>query len=104
MKIYFRTNKIKKVCEKSKDAKKQHGEICANILQKRMFELYNATTLQDIEKLQKPGLHWLKGNRKHQCAVYLEHPKRLIFEPQENESKDFIEIKIIEIQEIEDYH
>lgn len=104
MEIFYRNKRIRKVCESSNEAIKKHGPNCAKILQKRMSELASAITLQDIAKLIVPGLHWLEGKRKHQCAIKLPDGKRLVFEPKENETRAFIEIEIIEIQEITDYH
>jgi len=104
MDIYFKNKKNEKTCTKFEFAAKIHGVRCSKLIFQRVSELQSAKNLLEIDKLRSPRLHWLSGNRKHQCAVDLVHPKRLIFEPQENTSKEFIEINIIEIQEITDYH
>lgn len=76
----------------------------------RLRDLLAAETLEDVRYL--PGhYHELVGNRKGQWACDLDQPYRLIFEPHENPiptNKDgkyiWIEIKGVEIVEIENYH
>ena len=70
----------------------------------------NNDSLAEVRYL--PGkYHELIGNRKGQWACNLVHPYRLIFEPHEdpipeNENGQYlwIEIKGVEVIEIEDYH
>ena len=86
------------------------GNIRAKLYIKRLNDLYEANSLEDVRNL--PGnYHELSGNRKGQWACNLDNPYRLIFEPLEKPiptDKDgkyiWIEIKGIEIVEIVDYH
>lgn len=86
------------------------GQLRAKLYNKRLGDLANAETLEDVRNL--PGnYHELKENRKGQWACDLDQPYRLIFEPHEyptptNEAGKHIwrEIKSVEIIEIKDYH
>lgn len=89
---------------------KELGDRRGKLLLKRLNDLYDAETLEETRYL--PGkYHELIGNRKGQWACDLDHPYRLIFEPQEKPIPSnadgkylWIEIKAIEIVEIVDYH
>lgn len=82
----------------------------ADLFNKRLGDPHNAITLEDVRYL--PGrYHELTGNRKGQWACDLDHPYRLIFEPQEKPipaDKDgkyiWLEIKGVEIIEVSNYH
>ncbi len=110
MKITFRTNKLRKIANNPKLCIKEYGDNCAKKLWKRLTDLRDASTLEDVRNL--PGrYHELKADRKGQWACDLEHPYRLIFEPLENpiplnEDGGYMWIKIlsVEIIEITDYH
>jgi|SRR5690625_2690824 len=110
MKITFAQNKLKKQANDYKVCQKKMGQRRAELFHKRLNDLRDADTLEDVRYL--PGrYHELVGNRKGQWACDLDHPYRLIFEPHENpiptnEHGNYIwfEIKGIEILEIEDYH
>jgi proteic killer suppression protein len=91
-------------------ALKALGKLRAGIFKRRLTQLKDATTLEDVRYL--PGkFHELTGNRKGQWACDLDQPYRLIFKPQEeqipsNEDHQYIwsEIKGVEIIEIINYH
>lgn len=91
-------------------AERKLGKREASLFKQRLDDLRAAQTLEDVRNL--PGnYHELVGNRKGQWACNLVHPNRLIFEPQENPipTNDdgqylWIEIKGVEITNIEDYH
>ena len=82
----------------------------ARLYLKRIDDLYNAQTLEDVRYL--PGnYHELKGDRKGEWACDLDQPYRLIFQPLEDPiptDKDgkyiWVEIKGVEIIEIANYH
>jgi hypothetical protein len=48
MKIYFKTKKLEKICNKEKESVKAVGDRNARRLQQRMMELKPADTLNDI--------------------------------------------------------
>lgn len=76
----------------------------------RLDDLSSCETLEDIKHL--PGhFHELLGDRKGQFACYLDHPYRLIFEPNQkpiptdaNGVYQLAKITIIDIIEITNYH
>jgi proteic killer suppression protein len=110
MKIEFNNNKLKKYANDDRLAAKKLGSRESKLYKQRLDDLTAAETLEDVRYL--PGnYHELVQNRKGQWACDLVHPYRLIFGPLENPipSNDdgqylWIEIKGIEIIEIEDYH
>ena len=112
MQIFFRTNKLAKVCNNKSVAVKKLGKISAAKLMQRLSQINAADKLSVLMLPAMPGrCHKLKANRLNQYAMDLKHPCRLIFEPsngtpgwkQENmiiENK----VKEITIVEIKDYH
>ncbi|OGU14399.1 MAG: hypothetical protein A2X61_12860 [Ignavibacteria bacterium GWB2_35_12] len=104
MEIEYKSTKLEKECNDLKASTKSYGKNCAKLLLENINFLIAADSLKDIENLRFPHLHWLKVSRQSQCAIYLEHPKRLLIEPLETKSKDFKNINKIKILEIIDYH
>ena len=110
MKITFKDNKLKKIANDYKKCQKEMGQIRAKQYNKRLGDLKNACTLEDIRHL--PGsYHELTGDRKGQWACNLDQPYRLVFEPHEmpiptdeGENYNWTEIKGIEIIEVINYH
>jgi Plasmid maintenance system killer protein len=110
MEITFTDKKLKKLAEDYPKSQKELGIIRATLFHRRLNDLYNAETLEDVKNL--PGkYHELVSDRKGQWACSLDHPYRLIFEPHEkpipadkNGRYVWIEIKGVEIIEIVDYH
>ena len=81
MKVSFSTNSMQKRCSEEKAMQKQWGKNLARRLKQRLTELKAAATLQDICSTPPARCHELKGKRKGQLSVDLEHPYRLIFNP-----------------------
>lgn len=108
--ITFGDRKLNKYANDDRLAVKSLGKRVAEIYKRRLDDLEAAELLEDVRYL--PGrFHELKENRKGQWACDLVHPYRLIFTPLENPiptDKDgkyiWVEIKGVEIVEIEDYH
>jgi proteic killer suppression protein len=108
--ITFSNNKLKRLANDYRKCQKEMGQIRAKLFNKRLGDLRNANTLEDVRHL--PGrYHELTGNRKGQWACDLDQPYRLIFEPLENPipiDNDgkfvWLEIKGVEVLEITDYH
>ncbi len=108
--ITFGDRKLNKYANDDRLAVKNLGKRVAEIYKRRLDDLEAAESLEDVRYL--PGrFHELKENRKGQWACDLVHPYRLIFTPLENPiptDKDgkyiWVEIKGVEIVEIEDYH
>ncbi len=79
MKIYFKTRKLEKVCNKKKESVKAIGAENSRRLQQRMMELKAADTLNDISNLPPARCHELLGNRKRQFSVDIDRNYRLLF-------------------------
>jgi toxin HigB-1 len=110
MNITFAKKKLEKLATVPKHCKQMLGQQMAELFQKRLDDLAAAETLEDT--LHLPGnYHQLTGDRAGQWACSLVHPYRLIFIPHEKPLPQdasgrilWIEIKGVEIVEIEDYH
>ena len=110
MDVSFGDNKLRKLANDERKAIKVLGVNRARLFKLRLNMLMAAQSLEDLR--YAPGrFHELTANRKGQWACDLDHPYRLIFEPHEfpipqNDVGGFVwlEIKGVEIIEIEDYH
>ena len=110
MKIQFNNKRLKEYANEDRKGVKKLGPKRHKKYKTRLDQLRATKTLEDVRHL--PGrFHELKGDRKGQWACDLDHPFRLIFQPQEDPiptDKDgkylWIEILGVEIMEIEDYH
>ena len=110
MNIKFRQKKLGQLANNPRKCKGEMGERRATLFLKRLTDLRDAETLEDVRYL--PGrYHELTETRKGQWACDLDHPYRLVFVPQENpiptnEDGQYIwfEIVGVEIIEIVDYH
>lgn len=110
MDISFQNNKLKKYAADYNKCIKKMGAVRAELYMKRLNDLYDAETLEDVRYL--PGhYHELVQDRKGQWACDLDQPYRLIFTPHErpiptdeNGKYMWIEIQAVEIIEIINYH
>jgi len=110
MEITISDKKLSKVINDDRKLKKEYGEVRAKIIKKRLEDLEDALTLEDVRDL--PGrYHELVGDRKGEWACDLGHPYRMIFIPHEDPIPTdehgryiWIEIKGVEVTEITDYH
>ena len=110
MKISFSNNKLEKLANDYRKCQKELGQLRAKLYTRRLQDLQNANTLEDVRYL--PGhYHELTADRKGQWACDLDQPYRLIFEPHEkpipsdrDDKYIWLEIKGVEILEIIDYH
>lgn len=110
MDISFGDQDLEKYANTDKIGQKKLGPKRFKKYKQRLDQLKASTTLEDVR--HQPGrFHELTGNRKGQWACDLDHPYRLIFEPQEkpiptNDDGQYLWIKItgVEIIEIKDYH
>ena len=89
---------------------KAYGKNCARKIGARLDDLQAAINLESFKTL--PGrCHELKGDKKGQLSLDLEHPLRLIFEPlNENVNKkddggmDWNLVDAVKIIDVEDTH
>ncbi len=111
MKILFRKRKLHKLANDYRVAERQLGKVRARKLRLRLDELDAAAALEDLRNLPQARCHELKGNRKRQLSVDLDHPYRLIFQPanrplptKEDGGLDWKRVTAVEIIEITDTH
>ena len=111
MDIFFKTKKLQKACNNERDSIRQWGPANARKIRQRLAELRAAVTLENMKILPAAGCHPLKGNRAGQFAVDVNHPFRLIFEPdhdpvprKDDGGVDLGGITRIRILAVEDYH
>lgn len=110
MEITFNDRKLEKLANDDRKCLKEMGRIRAEIFRRRLNQLKDAQTLEDVRYL--PGnYHDLIGNRKGQWACDLDQPYRLVFEPHESPIPTdehgvyiWFEIKGVEVIEIINYH
>ncbi len=77
----------------------------------RLAVLESAETLSQVPRTRPDRMHQLKGDRDEQYAVYLAHPKRLVFEPNHDPlprksdgGVDLERVTAIKVVEVVDYH
>ena len=111
MDIIFKTKKFQKKCNDQKLLVRTYGKRRANLIRRRLDELFATTSLYELRFLPGPRCHELKGDRAGQFSVDLDHPYRLIFRPANDPlpqktdgGLDWKRISIIEIIGIEDTH
>ena len=110
MEVTYKNKHLQKCAENGKYSVKKLGAIRSKKYLQRVADLWDAETLEEVRYL--PGnYHELTGVRKGQWAVSLDQPYRLIFTPHESPIPTdkggkyvWIEIKGVEIDDIEDYH
>jgi len=110
MRILFRTQKLRKLCNSFAALRKKYGQHCAEIIRRRLDDLDAAAALEDMREL--PGrCHELTANRKGQLALDLAGPYRLTFEPanepvplKPDGGLDWSEVTAVRILHVEDYH
>lgn len=111
MDILFKSQKLAKLCNSQKNARKQWGTKCGDLVIRRLQELQASENLAIAHNLPYANCHPLKQNRKGQYAVDVEQPYRLIFEPANipvpktgDDGIDLPQVTIIRILEVTDYH
>lgn len=110
MKIQFQKKLLEKCANQDRVGLRKLGKKRFQKFKQRLDQLKASKTLEDVR--HQPGrFHELKGERKGQWACDLDHPYRLLFEPQEkpiptNEegAYQWAKIKAVRIIQIEDYH
>lgn len=110
MEITFANKKLEILANHDRKMLKELGKIRATILRRRLTQLEDAATLEEVRHL--PGnFHELKNDRKGQWGCDLDQPYRLVFTPHENPiptNEDgkyiWLEIAGVEVIEIINYH
>ncbi len=111
MVILFKTTKLEKECNNENLMVRRFGANRVRLLKRRLTELAAATALEDLRHLPQMRCHELKGNKKGQLSVDLDHPYRLIFESANNPvprkpdgGLDWVKVTEIQIIGVEDTH
>jgi plasmid maintenance system killer protein len=113
MNITFATKALQKQLNEEKELVKIHGTVRARTLKIVLASLRAAPTLSIFAPPMSPPhrCHELTGNRKGQLSVDIDHPYRLLFEPNHDPlpmrgegGLDWKQISNIEILGIEDTH
>lgn len=111
MDISFKTKKLQKCCNSSREACKTWGAINGGLVMLRLTQLAAAYTLADMRALPAARLHPLEGNRKGQWAVDVQHPFRLLLAPDHDPvpqlkdgGVDLENVTAVIILGVEDYH
>ena len=110
MELKFTDKTLEKLANNDRKMLKELGKIRATVLRRRLTQLEDARTLEDVRYL--PGnYHELTQNRKGQWGCDLDQPYRLVFTAIEkpiplNEDGQYmwLEISGVEIIEIINYH
>lgn len=108
--VEFSTVKLGKTCSTEASIKAKWGPKMAKKLMLRLHDLEAAETLEDMRTL--PGrCHELTNNRKGELAMYLVHPRRLVFKPNNEPvptkpdgGLDWKQVTSISVTDIRDYH
>lgn len=98
MKVEYRNKTIEKVCTIASVAEKEYGCKMADKIHMRIDQIKAADSVEQMIQFGIGRCHPLHHDRKHQYAVDLVHPMRLIFEKKNGD------IQIANIIEITDYH
>lgn len=108
MEISFKTKRLKKLCEQTKQAERELGQRGAKKLRTRIADLAGFLAVTDL-CAGRP--HPLTGDRIGQFALDLDHPRRLVFEPdydpaptKDDGGIDWSQVTRVRILEIGDYH
>lgn len=108
MDIQFKDEKLRKLCEKRREAEKKLGTDSARKLRIRLSDLNAAA---HVRELISGRPHVLERDRTGQFAIDLAGGKRLVFEPDmmpipltREETIDWAQVTAITIVFIGDYH
>jgi proteic killer suppression protein len=111
MVVYFRSNKLQRICGSQKESDRALGPQCGAKLRQRLTEFVAAATLDEISRLPPARCHELTGDRAGQLSVDLKQPYRLLFIPANDPiprkadgGLDWAGITEVEIIEIADTH
>lgn len=111
MEIAFRMRRLEREFNDETRLVRAYGQRRANLIKIRMAILIGANNLSQVPATRPFRLHQLSGNRKGQFAIDLDHPFRLIFQPNHNPVPqlpdggiDIQKVTDIVILEVKDYH
>jgi len=98
LEICFKTKKLQKQYENSKEAEKAYGTQVGRKYIQRVVILKSAKCFEDLYKIPSLKFHPLKGNRQGQYAMKLTGYWRLII------TNDGDRFDIVKIEEVSDHY
>jgi toxin HigB-1 len=111
MKVTYKNEKTRKLCEDGTTARKQFGDLAARQLRKRIRALQEADTLWDIPHTPPPRLHLLSGYKEPTYGVVVHRGLRIVLEPADTPvpllgdgGVDKGNVRSVQIVTVEDYH
>lgn len=111
MNIDFKSNKLRKCCNRYTEGVREWGERIAVKVVQRLNELRAAQDLSEISSLPPPRLHCVDSIRNNCWAVDIVHPMRLLFVINQipipllpDGGVDKAKVTDIKIMGVEDYH
>jgi len=109
--IGYASEKIRKICEESRAARKALPQATAALLPQRLGELAAFPCLSSIPFLEPPlKFHRLRENLSGQFAVWICKKYRIVFQPagefvrNPDGIADLTTVTAVEITAVEDYH
>lgn len=78
--ITYKNRKIERICTNAKVADREYGSQMSAKIHMRIDEIRAVDTVEEMIQFRIGRCHALKGNRKGQYAVDLEHPYRLVLQ------------------------
>jgi proteic killer suppression protein len=108
--IHFADGKLAREVNVEKQLVRKYGERRAKLIRRRLDELRAADSLADLRNLPGPRCHELRGDRKGQISVDLDHPYRLLFvaaDPvpyRDDGGLDWTRVEAVVILGVEDTH
>lgn len=113
MEVTFRNTRTERDFREGRRLQSVHGERRARLIMRRLQELRAAQNLVDLwPPFSGPGrCHELTGNRAGQLSLDLDHPYRLLFEPDQDPRPlrpegglDWFRVNRVRILGVEDTH
>jgi plasmid maintenance system killer protein len=109
--IVFKNKKLQKICNSEREMNREFGKDRASRIGRRLDDIRAASTLEILRPPFPGRCHELKGDRKGQLSLDLDHPYRLIFEPhgeaikhKEDRRLDWASVTGVRIIGVEDTH
>lgn len=111
MEVTFANARLHKLCNSATKLRGKYGPRMAELIQRRLLELADAESLEDMFAVVGARCHPLTGNLSGLFAVDLVHPRRLAFKPSHDPlplkpegGLDVARVTQIEVVGIGDYH
>lgn len=111
MDIVFKNDKLAKEFNDQRALLRNRGQRQGRLIMQRLAELRAADTLAIMRVIPRARCHELRGDRKRELSVDLDHPYRLIFVPEHDPMPtvsdgglDWPKVTRIKILGVEDTH